>query len=472
MRNSPNFAATLATLVLHLPCLAQGSPSVAPKEDQVLVQESPSESSKDSFDGLLDDFSAVQTTGVRLVRGFVEARPRVYFIDRDQGRKDQELWLRAELEVEARFTDQFSAYMRPRFLLDALNIELYRIEPLEAYFTFEQESWDLRVGQFIENWGVVDTFSPIDVLNRRDLGTDILEPERLGELGARVRLLLSGKGALGEPTLSFYAMPLFRRIEIAADDGRFSFDQPGIPFNEDRGFEPAGSESGFYAIRFTGTLDTKPVNADLQVIASAGPERFPAIVPDPNPLVSRSVPAYYGVGTFGFGFRAVPNEAVLGEWLAKLTFKAEAIYKRPYTFDDSPIGAPDDYVAVVVGVDRTFASAIAQGDDLTLTFEYARESGANDPTSTFRPFRNDVIARLFWNVNDFARTSLEVRFLYDLDNGETIGEVTAERQLSFIDDNLKLGVQLQLFAPASRSESFLGFFPNNSVATAYLRWDF
>lgn len=127
---------------------------------------------------------------------------------------------------------------------------------------------------------------------------------------------------------------------------------------------------------------------------------------------------------------------------------------------------------MVAGVDRTFPSAIAEGDDLTLTVEYAREWGASDPTSTFRPFRNDVIARGFWNVNDFARTSLEVRILYDLNNGETIGDLIAERQLGFIDDNLKLGAQLQLFAPASRSESFLGFLPTNSLLAASLRWDF
>jgi len=463
-------AVMLMTLLLPLPSLAQESPSQ--EDGGVPLQRPASEPPEDNFDDLLDDLGATQASGVRIVRGFVEAKPRIYLQDRNQGRKDQELWLRAEIEVEARFTDEFSAYVRPRLLFDALNTELHRFEPLEGYLTFEQDSWDLRVGQFIENWGVVDTFNPVDVLNRRDLGTDILDPERLGELGARLRLLLPSRGGLGEPTLSFYAMPVFRRMGIAPEKGRFSFDQPGLPFDEDGGFEPAGFESGLYAMRFTGTADTQPVNADLQVIASAGPERFPAIVPDPNPLVSRSVPVYYGVGTFGVGFRAVPNEAALGAQLAKLTLKAEATYKRPYTFDNSPIGAPDDYVAMVAGVDRTFPSAITEGDDLTLTVEYAREWGASDPTSTFRPFRNDVIARGFWNVNDFARTSLEVRILYDLDNGETIGDLIAERQLGFIDDNLKLGAQLQLFAPASRSESFLGFLPNNSLLAASLRWDF
>ncbi len=440
------------------------------REGKSFTQEPSTDAPQDDLDDLLDQLGAEEESGFRILRGFIEAKARAYLNDRNQDRKDEELLLRAEIEAEARFTDELSGYLRSRLLLDTFNTELHRFEPLEGYLTYEEDSWDLRVGQFIENWGIVDTFNPIDVLNRRDLGTDILDPDRLGELGARFRLLLPDGGALREPTISLYAMPLFRPIKFPPDDGRWSFDQPGLLFDDDHGFEPSGLESGFYALRFTGTMNTKPVNADVQVIASAGPERFPAIVP--NPAFSRQVPVYYGVGTFGLGFRAVPNEAALGEQLAKLTLKAEAIYKHPYTFADSPIDAPDNYVAMVVGVDRTFSSAITDGDDLILTVEFAREWGAGDPTSRLRPFRNDLIVRALWNVNDFDRTSLEVRFLYDLDHGEAIGEIIAEHQLRFIDDNLKLGFQLQIFDPADRGESFLGAFPNNSSLAISLRWQF
>ena len=444
--------------------------SVMPQNSETSVQDPSSAFSFDELDDLLDELGGEEESGFRIQRGFVETKSRLYFRDRNQGREDEELLLTAEFEAEARFTEALSGYLRPRFLLDAFNTDHHRFEPFELYLTYEQESWDLRVGQFIENWGIVDTFNPIDVLNRQDLGTDILDPDRLGELGARFRLLFPGKGALGEPTLSLYVMPLFRPMEFPPDNGRWSFDQPGLPFDEDDRFDPSGFENGFYALRFTGTVDTKPINADVQAIVATGPERFPAFIP--NADASRLIPVYYGVHTFGVGFRAVPNEAALGAQLAKLTLKAEVTYKQPYKFDHSPIRTPDDYVATVFGVDRAFPSAIVNGDELTLTFEYAQERGASDPTSTFRPFRNDVIVRGLWDVNDFARSSLEIRVLYDLDHDEIIGELIAERQLRFIDDNLKLTLQLQLFDPADPSQSFFGTFPNNGSFAVSLRWEF
>ena len=184
------------------------------------------------------------------------------------------------------------------------------------------------------------------------------------------------------------------------------------------------------------------------------------------------VPAYYGVTTVGGGFRAVPNRDVLGAFLASLTLKAEIVYKDPYTFDDSPIDRPNDYLSYVVGVDRGFYNVLKDQDVLTVTVEYAGEVGHEDPTSILRPFQNDLVLRLFWEANDFARTSFEVRGIRDFDTGETIGEVIVQRQLRFLHENVKGSLQLQLFDPPGTGESFFDFFPNNSSLALVLRWDF
>ena len=101
-----------------------------------------------------------------------------------------------------------------------------RTDPLEIYATYRQESWDLRVGQFVENWGIADTFNPVDVLNRRDLASDFFDPIRLGELGARVRFLLDGGDVIGEPTLSAYVIPVFQEALFPTRRNRFSFAPP------------------------------------------------------------------------------------------------------------------------------------------------------------------------------------------------------------------------------------------------------
>jgi len=405
--------------------------------------------------------------GLRSWKGFVEARPRVYFSDRNGPKNDEQLLLRGEVELELDLGEGLSGYVRPRFFVDAVDTELNRIEPFEAYVTVEGDGFDVRAGQFVENWGIVDTYNPVDILSRRDFGTDFLDADRLGERGVRVRGLFEGGETIGEPTLALYAIPLWQETLFPTDDQRFGFGSPLTPFFDNSGFEPSGSERGFYAARFTSTLSSAPANADLQVIAARGPERTPAVVAANGGLV----PAYFGAWTFGFGMRAVPNEDVAGQFLSTLTLKAEVAYKKPYRFDGSPLVKPQDYVAFVVGADRQFFDVLGSQDALTLTLEYAREEGASDPTAVFRPFRDDLVVRALWEPNDFARTSLEARSIYDLTTDEKIVEAIFERQLRSVHEDLKFTVQLQLFDPPSTGESLFDFFPDNSSLAVGLRWD-
>ena len=198
---------------------------------------------------------------------------------------------------------------------------------------------------------------------------------------------------------------------------------------------------------------------------------FPAFFVAPGfPGIAR--PAYFGAWTIGAGFRAVPNEDVMGSFLAKLTLKAELVYKAHYAFDSSPVESPDDYFAFVLGVDRVFNDLILDQDQLTLTLEYAREFGANDRQSVFRPFRNDLIIRLFWEANDFSRTSLEARALIDLSDDEVIWELIFKRQLRFISEDLTFTMQIQGFEAADPGESLYSTFPDNTSVLVGLRWNF
>ena len=401
-------------------------------------------------------------------KGFLEVRPRVYFSDRDRGKRDQGLRVESELELDFEFTEGVTGFFRPRVFVDLLDGDLQRFDPFEAYLTLEGDSWDVRAGQFVENWGIVDTYNPIDVINRRDFGTDFLDPDRLGELGVRGRLALPGGDTLGEPTISLYALPVFQRTRFAPEDQRFSFDTRTTSFDEDSGFEPEGSERPFWAVRGRATLDTAPFNADIDVVAARGPERFPTVAP----IVAGSLaPAYFGANTLGVGLRAVPNERALGEFLSKFVVKAEVVYKDHFSFDGSPVPAPDNYVAYVVGLDRSFPGLFSGQDDLTLTLEYAGETGANDAQSVFRAFTNDLIGRLYWQAMDFARTSFELRGIFDLERDERIVEAIFERQLRGLHEDLKLFVQLQYIDAASPGSSVFGFFPDNSSLAVGLRFD-
>ena len=167
-----------------------------------------------------------------------------------------------------------------------------------------------------------------------------------------------------------------------------------------------------------------------------------------------------------------PIEDAAGSQAALLTIKAEVAYTNPYTFDGSPIDTPDDYWAYVLGVDRTFDRPFGDVDSLTMTVEYAGESGAEDFTSLFRPFRDDVVLRAFWEANDFARQSLELRAIIDLDVDEQIYEALYERQLRSVHEDLRLIVHAQVIQAADPGESFFSLFPDSSSLAIGLRFDF
>lgn len=401
--------------------------------------------------------------------GFVELRPRVYLEDRNGPRVDDQLLVEAELELERDLGRSFSFYARPHLLVDASDDALFRTEASELYLSWERQRFSLRLGRMVENWGVADTTNPLDVLNRRDLGGDLLDPQRLAETGVRLRWEPSGGKTFGEPTLSLYLMPVFRPTLFAPDGQRFALGDEDRPFVDHGGFEPEGSDEGFAALRFTSTLATRPFDADLQLLATRGPTRLPL----PTPGADGSLrPIYYGVETVGAGLRAVANEEVLGRFLASLTLKAEFAWNAPWRYDGSPIEAPDSYLSFVVGFDRVLYNVLRDQDQVTLTLEYAGETGADDLAARFRPFADDLIARAFWEANDFARRSLELRLLYDLESDETVIELTAETQLRKLHEDLQLQVQLQLFDPPGTGESFFDLFPDNDSLAVALRWDF
>jgi hypothetical protein len=423
----------------------------------------------DDLDDLLGEEEASPTGMLRDWKGFVELKPRVFLRDRGGDDEDQELVLKSEIELNFRFDEDWSAYFRPRFLVDAFDDESHRIEPFEGYLTWEHEAWDLRIGQFVENWGIVDTFNPLDVLNRRDLGSDALDPDRLGEFGLRYRHTFAGTERFGEPTVSAYVLPFFRPVRFGSDDIRLGPDSDATPFDEDAAFEPDGEDEIFLGTRFQSTWNTSFANSDLQLIAARGPSRAPSFA------LSRQgelTPAYFGASTLGLGIRSVPNEDTAGDFLAALTLKAEVVYTASYDFEDSAAEDQGDYLAYVLGVDRSWYGAFGAAGDVTLTVEYAGESGGEEEAALLRPFRNDLIGRVLFESNDFARQSFELRALVDLGVEERIYEAVFERQLRSIDEDLKLTLQLQIFDLDDEPGSFFGSLENLSSIAIGLRWDF
>ncbi|MFT5284229.1 MAG: hypothetical protein ACI8TQ_000385 [Planctomycetota bacterium] len=426
----------------------------------------------DGLDDLLggiwnDEGEASDNGPLRGVKGHLELTSRLYTAG-DSPAFDSEYRIEGELELEFDLTNRTSAYLRQRIGVNVRDSKSNRFEPFEGYVTYEQDTWDLRVGQFVENWGIADTFNPIDILNRRDLSSDLLDSDRLGELGVRWRSFMQGNETFGEPTVSAYALPVFRRTPFATDDSRFSISSLGMPFDEEGGEIPTGIEGALFGVRLQSTLQTRAANADLQFLVARGPEHMPVIGPRGGELV----PFYFGTTTVGGGLRLVPNSDVLGDFLSTLTLKAELAFKDPYRFDESSLETPADYLQYAFGVDRLFPNLFADGDQLTTTIEYVGETGASDSdlAARLRPFRSDFVLRGFWELNDFSRTSLEARAILDTELNENIYEFIFERQLRSIHEDLKLITAVQVF-DADDTEGLFSALPDNTNGRVSLRFE-
>jgi hypothetical protein len=444
----------------------------------------------DSLDDLDAAFGAPATTGgeppaqrqtlrISEVRGFLAEELRVYPIDRGGAQNDQQLITEAQIHLDVALARDLSATVVPWFMIDALDTELLRYEPLEAYVLYRKATWSLLAGQFIENWGIVDTFNPLDVLNRRDFATDLLNATVRGELGARARWTLPSGKVIREPTFGVYAIPLWRRTPFPTNEQRFAFVTPGASLDPKLSQGPQGLDDLMWGIRFDHILETEWISADLQYLAVSGPSRTPFIANGVDSDGAAAIlPQYYGERVFGGGVRAVPE----GAFLSKFTLKAEMAYKLPYEFShyrNVPAGTfrpyvPQDYFQTVMGLDRVFPSPIFRKDELTVTLEYAFQAGAkDDPASIFRPFNHDANVRLFYSGGDFARTSLELRGIFDVKNGEIIAEGIFSRQLRFIHKDLKLQLMGRYLRPAPDALTLLSLYPtNNSSVSGRLQFDF
>lgn len=439
----------------------------------------------DSLDdlGALDDLDSLDaldaldgggggSTGDRRIRlhqyrYFIAVEVRSYLVDRELPSNDEQLLIDTELELDFRFAKRMKLFLRPRFLIDGLDTELMRLEPLEGYVAYEGPRTGVKLGQFIENWGVAEVNNPLDVLNRRDLGVKFLDPPRLGELGVRVTQSFEGGKAVGQPTLSAYFMPLFRPTPLPTEQSRWRPVAAGVDFSPGLGFEPSGAQQMFGALRFEHTLNTRPFNADVSYLVSHGPDRFPYFLPVQGPVGTDFVPVYYGVTVAGLGMRAVPNTV---GW-SRLTFKLELAYKRPFELEGSPGQRQDDYVQYTTGFDLLINPVFTERDEILLTIEYAGENGASDLASVFRPFDADIAVRLFWQALDFARTTVELRAVVDVKHAELVAEATVGQQLRFIHDDLRLTVTGTYMRAATDGQGLLQFFSNNSGIVARLQFD-
>ena len=397
------------------------------------------------------------------IKGQVEVGYRGFLYDRGEGLIDNNVDLLGELDSTFDLTRALRVRLHPRVAIDPLEPARDRFEPYDAYVEYLSDTWTLLAGQFIESWAAVEMFSPADLLNRRDLERNFYDPEKLGEVMVRLRLSLPEGEWIQQPTISLYALPVFRTTPLPGNHDRFRFDITGDNVGDLSNKTVQPSFDAGFAARSTATVE----RADLALFYYGGPGRVPSFAVDPRYVAPRLTPVYYRADSVGASAQAALGQFVL---------KGEIVY----TFTNSSgvsstfkAAVPNNYFQFVVGVERTFTDVLGK-NEVTVMLEYSGENNPGETSLTgIRPFKSDFFLGARWQFHDMRRTEVRAFLAADVLQSEQLWLADFK---TTVYGNLKLLLEGQFVNRGSSNPpdhiSVFGFFPNNANIRVALRYEF
>ena len=123
----------------------------------------------------------------------------------------------------------------------------------EAWLGYRKGPWDGRVGFQMLNWTATEAFHPADLMNSRNLDSNIENPEKLGEL------MVSLRRRLGNGGLTLYYLPRYEEPNLPEASSRLSFVPQGLTVGrpiwlEGDGEVASDSYGNQWGFRYTQTM--------------------------------------------------------------------------------------------------------------------------------------------------------------------------------------------------------------------------
>lgn len=274
----------------------------------------------------------------------------------------------------------------------------------EAWFGYRKSGWDIRAGFQMLNWTATEAFHPADVMNSRNLDSNIENPEKLGEL------MLSVSRRIGQGSLTLYGMPRYEEPVFAESSSRLSFIPAGFTvldpiWLEDNGKIASDSYGEQYGLRFTQTIG----DADIGIHYLDHMDRqFPLFQVDAQ--TGSIQPIYLRVEDLGLTY-----SHVLGSWLLKV----EYAYKD---FQDQTSRAvfafnQVDHQQAAFGLEYGWNGS--SGSETTLIIEGQTLLDATEQErSQLSAFQRDALLGVRHAWNDVMGRELLVTLIGDLEKSE------------------------------------------------------
>jgi hypothetical protein len=428
---------------LWLACVAT-SLSAAAQDEPSSDEADPSASDGSEGEGTAEPEADEDDQSTFDSRGQIALEGRVFLPDDDATTDDYGLGLFSRLEW-SHAHDPWQERLRIMGRLDAVDEGRDRVVLEEAWVQYWRGRLRLRLGADIVNWTATEAFHPADVINARNLDSDLENYEKVGE-----PMLLVALSVLEDTTLELYLMPGYMAAILPSERSRLRL----VPAGADVGGRLLVDRNG----RFTGdvigpqaALRARTVwgSADLSLHVLEHMDRSqPLVVTDPG--TERLHAVFLTVRQVGLTY-----SQVFGSLIAKL----EASYRDFVRVEDTQrFGAlPDrDHTTVALGFE--YGLVHDAGSESTLLAEAQSVFGLSESERyQVNPFQRDLLLGYRFAWNDEQSRSLLVSGIFDLERGgEYLLNVTYEQRIGET-----WGVELgaRLISAESNGDSPFGLSP-------------
>ncbi|GAA0873364.1 hypothetical protein GCM10009117_25110 [Gangjinia marincola] len=295
----------------------------------------------------------------------------------------------------------------------------------ELYYQKAQNNWELSVGLKKIYWGVAESNHLVDIINQTDAVETFDGEEKLGQPMVQFSWITDKWG-----TFNFFYLPYHRKRTFPGEEGRLRF---GVVIDkDDLDYESSAEEfRQDFAVRwkyFVGAFD-------IGLSHFYGNGREPLFV-------------FTSTGDIN-AFYPVINQTGLDVQITHNAFlwKFESIYRNADT---------QDFLAVVAGLEYTFANIDGNGLDIGLLTEYLYDE--RDELA-LTALQNDIFFGSRIAFNDIQDTSILFGGIKDLEQSSTIFSVEASRRFG---NSWTAEVEARIFSDIDTSELILSNFQDDS----------
>ena len=350
-------------------------------------------------------------------RGELALESRLFLDDDNPMTIDRALGMMGRVQIDHKskpFRERLRLYGR----LDREDPERTLLVIEEAWMEWRIKPFKLRVGIDMLNWTATEAFHPADILNSRNLDSDLRNYEKVGEPMVALSL------RTGSGTLTLYHMPTFIEPILPSSGSRLSLS--GGQEVELGRLDTSGSLTNTwfvpqFALRLTHVFD----NIDLSIHAIHHQDRSqPAIALSQN----QPTAVFQMVTQVGGTYQQVIDALLFKLEFGWRMFHSPADDTELIFFDGNPGQA--DHGRVALGLEYGFNHS--SGAESTLLLEAQVVIGPERKlAATLDIFQADVLVGYRLAFNNVSSTVLTASLIGDVEYlGECIGVVGLETRLS------------------------------------------